>query len=141
MKSIFTFLLLLCIGLTPAFSQVQVAEEGYKYFEMPYGDSTIIMREYFMCFLNTGPNRDHDEKEAAKIQEGHLAYLAQLYENGHTCITGPFGDEGDSRGIVIYTVANKEEAIKLANQDPAVKSGRLVVEVRPWWGMIGSTLK
>jgi uncharacterized protein YciI len=140
MKNI-NLLLFFLLFTSTGFSQIQVAEEGYKYFEMPYGDTTITMREYYLCFLNEGPNRGHDELEAAKIQEQHLAYLAEMYQNGYTCITGPFGDEGKSRGIVIYAVATKEKASQLANQDPAVQAGRLVVEIRPWWSMVGSTLK
>ncbi len=34
-----------------------------------------------------------------------------------------------------------KEADSLANLDPAVKAGRLVVETVPWWASKGSKLK
>jgi uncharacterized protein YciI len=122
-------------------AQVKISESGYKYFEMTSGDSTIIMREYFMCFLKIGKNRNQSEIEANEIQAGHLAHLAKLHEEGNTCVTGPLGDDGEIRGIVIYTVNSQEKAEKLANMDPAVKSGRLTVEIHPWWAMKGAVLK
>ena len=42
------------------------------------------------------------------------------------------GDDGDLRGIVILKVNSLEEAQALVNQDPAVKAGRLRVELHPW---------
>ena len=48
-------------------------------------------------------------------------------------MNGPFGDDGDIRGATIYRVATAEEAQRLASGDPAVKAGRFIVEVHPWW--------
>ncbi len=110
-------------------------------FEMEEGDTTYVMQKYFMVFLKRGPNRSQDEQEAQEIQKQHLAHLNKVYEMGKTSITGPFGDDGDIRGIVIYNTATKEEAEKLAKQDPAVQAGRLVVEVHPFWAAKGSRLK
>jgi uncharacterized protein YciI len=121
-------------------AQVQTAPEGYQFFEMPSGDSTIIMKQYFMCFLKTGPDRNHPEAEAAEIQKQHLAHLANMHTEGHSCVAGPLGSDGDIRGLVIYKTATLEKAIELANMDPAVKAGRLVVEIFPWWAMKGATL-
>lgn len=56
-----------------------------------------------------------------------------MFEMGYADISGPFGDRGDIRGITIYNVPNIAMADSLANLDPMVKSGRLVVEVHPWW--------
>lgn len=139
MKKIITFILFL--SSLSLFSQVKVSEEGFKYFEMPSGDSTIIMREFYLCFLNRGDNRDQDQNEASELQVAHLAHLAKMHEDGYACVAGPFGDDGDMRGIVIYTVNSKEEAEKLANMDPAVQAGRLKVEIKPWWAMQGAVLK
>lgn len=110
-------------------------------FEMQWNDSTIVMQKYFVVFLKRGPERSQNEEEANEIQKKHLAHLSKLYEQGHTSITGPFGDDGEIRGIVVYNTATQEQAKKLAEQDPAVKAGRLVVEVHPWWVAKGSKLK
>lgn len=138
MKNIITITLTL-ISLS-LFGQVKTAPEGYQYFEMAHKDSTITMKQYFMCFLKSGETRNQSDEEAAKIQEAHLAHLAKMAEEGHSCVTGPLGGEGDIRGIVIYKTSTLEEAVKYANLDPAVKAGRLVVEVRPLWAMKGAVL-
>lgn len=137
----FLFLILLFQCSDSVSAQVKTSEEGYQYFEMPSGDSTIVMREYFMCFLIRGETTSQDKEEAAKIQTGHLAHLAKLHEDGKACLAGPFGDDGSMRGIVVYTVNTIEEAEKLANMDPAVKAGRLKVEIHPWWAMQGAVMK
>ena len=51
------------------------------------------------------------------------------------------GDNGDIRGIVVYNTATQKEADSLANMDPMVKAGRLIVEVHPWWAAKGGKLK
>ena len=121
-------------------SQVKTAPEGYQFFEMESGDSTIIMKQYFICFLKSGPNRNQSKEQAEKIQEKHLAHLASLYYDGYTCATGPFGNDGEIKGIIIFKTATLMEAEKLAKSDPAVISGRLIVEILPWWARKGSVL-
>jgi len=110
-------------------------------FEMQWGDTTVVMQKYFMVFLKSGPVRNQNEEEAAEIQKRHLEYLSQLYTEGHTSLTGPFADDGEIRGIVVYNTATLKQARELAEQDPAVKAGRLEVEVHPWWSAKGFTLK
>lgn len=102
---------------------------------------TILMQQYFIAFLKRGPNRAQEEEEANKIQEAHLAHLGKMYELGYADISGPFGDDGDIRGITIYNVPTLEMADSLANADPAVKAGRLVIEVHPWWAAKGFSLR
>lgn len=112
-----------------------------KTFEMKEGDTTFVMQEYYMVYLIAGDNRDGDSTEVARVQAEHLAHLNRMAEEGHMSIAGPFGDDGDVRGICIYHTADLATADSLANADPAVKAGRLKVEVRPWWAAKGSTLK
>ncbi len=126
----------------PLYAQQTEAEiKQPETFTMEWADSTIVMQKYFVAFLKKGPDRTQSEEEAARIQEEHLAHLAKLYEQGKTSLTGPFGDEGDIRGIVVFNTATIEEARELANQDPAVKAGRLVIEIHPWWTAKGGKLK
>ncbi len=110
-------------------------------FEMTQGDTTYVMQEYFMAFLNAGPTRTQDSTESAQIQEAHMAHLNRMSEDGYVSIVGPFGDAGDTRGICIYNTATIEEADSLANMDPAVQAGQLQIEVRSWWCAKGSRLK
>lgn len=102
---------------------------------------TVIMQQYFIAFLKRGPNRDQSEEEANKLQEEHLAHLGRMYDLGYADISGPFGDDGDIRGITIYNTPNLAMADSLANLDPAVKAGRLVIEMHPWWAAKGFPLR
>lgn len=99
------------------------------------------MKTYYMVFLVKGDKRDQDSVTAAKIQKEHLEHLTKMANEGKMDIAGPFLDDTDVRGICIYNVATIEEAKSLAESDPAVKSGRLKVVVRPWYSMKGASLK
>lgn len=95
----------------------------------PYG-----MKKYVMAFLKAGPNRSQDSLEAAQIQKGHLENINRLAEEGKLVLAGPFLDRGELRGIFIFNVATIEEARALTETDPAIKAGRLVMELHPWYG-------
>ena len=99
------------------------------------------MKTYYMVFLKKGPHRDQDSVTAAKIQEGHIAHLTKMAKEGKLDLNGPFMDDGEIRGISVYNVSSEEEVRQLASEDPAVKSGRLVIEIHPWYSMQGSSLK
>lgn len=103
-------------------------------------DIIAKMKTYYFVALKKGPNRNQDEATANKIQEGHLNHFFKLKEEGKLALVGPMMDEGEILGICIYSVESQEVAIKLANEDPAVKAGRLIAEVHPWFAMPGSKL-
>lgn len=112
----------------------------FDYVDEATGD-TVIMQQYFMAFLKSGPNRNQSEEEAAKLQEAHQAHLGRMYELGYADISGPFGDDGDLRGITVYNVPTLKMADSLANLDPMMKAGRLMVEIKPWWAGKGYPLR
>jgi uncharacterized protein YciI len=92
------------------------------------------MKHYVMAFLKRGPQRDQDSITAAEIQKGHMANINRLAEEGKLVVAGPFEDDGEIRGIFIFNVATLEEAQALTSTDPAVQSGRLIMELHPWYG-------
>ena len=102
---------------------------------------TIIMQQYYIAFLKRGPDRSQNPAEADSLQTLHLAHLGKMHEMGYADISGPFGDDGDIRGITIYNTPTQEMADSLANLDPIVKAGRLVVEMHPWWAAKGFPLR
>lgn len=114
--------------------------EIFDYVDEKTGD-TVIMQQYFMAFLESGPNRNQTEEEANKLQEGHMAHLGRMYEEGYADISGPFGDEGSLRGITIYNVPTLKMADSLAHLDPMVQAGRLRIEIKPWWAGKGYPLR
>lgn len=68
----------------------------------------------------------------AELQNAHLANIVRLAEMKKLVVAGPFGDDGQLRGIFVFNVASIEEARALAETDPAVQAGRLAIEMHPW---------
>ncbi|PKQ45020.1 YciI family protein [Confluentibacter flavum] len=123
--------------------KAELTAKGFQTFD--YVDEktkdTIIMQQYFIVFLKSGPIRSQNEEEAELLQTQHLAHLSKMYELGYADISGPFGDNGDIRGITIYNVPTLKMADSLAKSDPMVEKGRLTVEVHPWWAAKGYALR
>jgi len=92
------------------------------------------MHSYVLAFLKAGPNRNQDSTTAAQLQKAHLENINRLAEQGKLVLAGPFMDDGDVRGIYIFDVSTIEEAKILTERDPAIKVGRLVMELHPWYG-------
>jgi uncharacterized protein YciI len=96
-----------------------------------------VLEQLVFGFLVRGPNRSQSPAEAEELQKAHLAYMASLGEEGTLVAAGPFLEDGDLRGIVIYRVPSLEQARELAAGDPMVKAGRLKIEARPWMTLNG----
>ena len=92
------------------------------------------MAQYVVVFLKRGPNQDQSEEEAMELQKAHLANIQRLADEGKLLLAGPFMDDGDVRGIYIFDVTTVDEARELTATDPAIKAGRLEMELRPWFG-------
>jgi uncharacterized protein len=92
------------------------------------------MRKYVIAFLKAGPNRNQDSATAAQLQAGHMANIMRMAESGDLVLAGPFMDKGELRGIYIFNVETIEKAKELTETDPAIKAGRLVMELHPWYG-------
>ncbi len=91
------------------------------------------IRKYWFVLLKAGNNRTQDSATAAKIQEGHMNNIDKLYYEGKIKVAGPFGEKGDWKGIFIFDTETKEEVEKLLQSDPAVASGRLAYDIKPWY--------
>ena len=126
-KIVLLFALLYSIS---AFSQEKAADKT----------SEAQLKEYFFVMLKRGPNRSKDSVTAQNLQKGHMANIQKMADDGHLAIAGPFGDDGDWRGIFIFKTKTLEEAKKLVEQDPMIKAGWLTYEIHPWWTMKGAKL-
>jgi len=82
----------------------------------------------------------YDDATLDRIQAEHLAYLDDLRGDGHTVAHGPVRDQPDEslRGLVVFRVGSLGKARRLAEADPAVRAGRLSVEVMTWSCPAGS---
>ena len=95
------------------------------------------MTTYQVAFLKRGPKwTPQSTPETQKIQQGHMAHIGAMAKTGKLILAGPFADDGDLRGMFVFK-ATAEEARQLAGQDPAVKSGRLLLEWHPWYSAEG----
>ncbi|RTL59901.1 MAG: hypothetical protein EKK37_03385 [Sphingobacteriales bacterium] len=91
------------------------------------------VRKYYFVMLLKGSNRTQDSVTAAKLQDGHMANIGRLYKEGKLKVAGPFGDDGNWRGIFIFDCETEEEVKKLLDTDPAIAAGRLAYDIHPWY--------
>jgi uncharacterized protein YciI len=91
------------------------------------------MTTYYFGMLVKGEKWSKEETpERAELQKQHLAHLTAMGKAGRLVIAGPLLDDGTIRGLLVYKAASLEEAKGWAEADPAVKAGRLKVEMHPW---------
>jgi uncharacterized protein len=96
------------------------------------------MTTYYMAFLYRGAKWTPEETPETKaIQQGHMDNIRHMHDIGKLAVAGPFMDNGDLRGIFIFQNVTREEAEQLCAADPAVKSGRLRIELHPWYAAKG----
>lgn len=93
------------------------------------------MKQYFFVMLSKGARRNEitDTAILNRLQEGHMANIQRLHDEGKLLVAGPFGDDGNWRGIFIFNAASKEEVESMLAGDPAISAGRLDYEIHPWW--------
>jgi uncharacterized protein YciI len=96
------------------------------------------MDRYVVGLLVRGPNWTAESTpETAKIQEGHMANIRRMGQTGKLIVAGPFTGNNDRiRGILIFKTT-LEDATQMVAEDPAVKAGRLVLELYPWFAAKG----
>ena len=95
--------------------------------------ATEQIKRYWFVMLMRGENRNHDSLTAANLQKGHMDNISKLYYDGKLKVAGPFGDNGDWRGIFIFDAETREEVDSLLKTDPAIAAGRLKYDIRPWY--------
>lgn len=115
----------------------QITKSGVEYdsvFASKLSSDNFGMKPYVLAFLKKGPNRNQDSVTAAQLQTAHLENIVRMANEGKLVLAGPFMDDGEVRGIYIFDVKTVEEARALTATDPAVKAGRLAMELHPWYG-------
>jgi len=96
------------------------------------------MTTYVVGFFHRGPNwTARETDETRRIQEGHLANFRKLADAGRLIVAGPFSDNGELRGMLIFKLDSVDEARRLMDADPALKAGRLTLELHPWFAAAG----
>ena len=69
----------------------ELISKGFQVFDYVDEETkdTVIMQQYFMAFLKSGPNRDQSKATADSLQTLHLAHLGKMYKEGYADISGP----------------------------------------------------
>jgi uncharacterized protein YciI len=96
-------------------------------------NNTPQVKQFWFVLLKAGPKRNQDSLTASKIQVGHMENIKRLYEEGKLKVAGPFADNRLAQGIFIFDCATEKELNDLLTTDPAIKAGRLIFEIYPWY--------
>jgi uncharacterized protein YciI len=95
------------------------------------------MTTYQLALIRRGPAWTPERTPRTdSLQAGHMANIGRMAAAGKLVAAGPFLDDGNLRGIYIFT-ADSAEAASFAAEDPAVKAGRLVLELHPFYARAG----
>ena len=106
------------------------SEDIFKKLNMP-----LKLDTFYFGFLKKGPNRkagDDKDPQIQELQKAHIANIVRLADLKKIVVAGPFGDDGELRGIFVFRVSSLKEAQDLAATDPMVKIDRLRIELHPW---------
>jgi uncharacterized protein len=136
------YLLLLSLSLSgtvatfPSYGQQTQEPKTFK-----MGDYTI--KQYYFVMLTKGEKRNDitDTAIINKLQAGHMANIERLHKEGKLMLAGPFGDDGNWRGIFVLDAESEDEAKKLLATDPMINAGRLGYEMHPWYTAMNSVFR
>lgn len=124
---------LLCFVAFLLFAKTPVVNRArHDYSDTPH------MKQYWLVMLLKGANRTQDSATAEKIQEGHMANIRRLAQEGKLIMAGPMGHDKDLRGIFILDAKDSATAASYVASDPAINIGRLRAEIHPWWTQTGT---
>jgi uncharacterized protein YciI len=107
--------------------------------------AAVMELEAYELVILRWPSRrpDFDDETAQRLQQEHLDFHTALRDSSHIVTNGPLLDQPDEsvRGLTFYRTGSLQEAKMLAEQDPLVKAGGLVIDVMTWWCPAGSMVK
>ena len=108
--------------IAPAFTQT--AGEAKK--------PKLLDKPLWVMFTHDLPGKR--ETVDPKIWAAHLASDVAQEKDGTRVMGGGVSDKDDKRefGMIVYRAKNYEEALKIANADPAVVAGERTVDVHKW---------
>lgn len=104
-----------------------VPAEGFKKPAEP-----LAMEQIALALMRKGEKWPAQGMPPRDVLLQHRDYLRSLGESGKIAVAGRFEGDDDPFGVVIYKVT-KDDAEKLAGEDPAVKAGYFKADVRPWF--------
>jgi uncharacterized protein YciI len=98
------------------------------------GADEFGMKSYFFVFLTKGETQISDSAERLEIQKAHLANIRKLRTEKKLVLAGPFLNEENLRGLLIFDSDSLQEVQRLTESDPAVEAGVLNYKMTQWYG-------
>jgi len=93
------------------------------------------MKSYILVILKTGSNEINDKGLLDSLFTGHFANMNRMAGEGKLVVAGPLGENDELyRGIFILNVTTFEEANKLLQTDPTIKSKVFDTNLYEWYG-------
>lgn len=107
----------------------------------PHASPAIEFDSFILVLLVRPPNApDMPKADLDKLQEGHMANMRRLADEGKLFKAGPTEDYSgrNVRGIFILKTESLDDAKAWVATDPSVKAGRLAPEFLKWFVQKGS---
>ena len=107
----------------------------------PHANPPMEFDSFILVLLVRPPNApDLPKPELDKLQEGHMANMRRLADEGKLFKAGPTEDFSgrNVRGIFILKTDSVDQAREWVATDPSVKAGRLAPEFMKWFVQKGS---
>jgi uncharacterized protein YciI len=115
------------VTLKPWMGPAEIGSEYRKWSKANPGGADK-MHTYQLVLMKTSPTAAPLNPQE---QLAHLRNMDAMVKAGHLITAGPILEPGDLAGIFVFD-ADAAQAEKLAASDPAVVSGKMVVERHPW---------
>jgi uncharacterized protein YciI len=96
----------------------------------------VQLEAFELVLLRRPPDAPaYPDEVLERIQQEHVAYHASLREAGQVVTNGPVSEQPDPslRGLTFYRTGSLDRSRQLAEADPAVRAGRLTVEIMTWY--------
>ena len=91
--------------------------------------------QYVVGIRRKGPSWTADflnTPEGKRLLEGHVTVITKMTASGKLVAAGAFDDPNELRGLMIFRNCTIDQARKMANEDPVVKSGQISIEFHTW---------
>jgi uncharacterized protein YciI len=132
---------LVCLALCALTSPLFAEEPKPAASASPHSSPAIEFDSFILVLLVRPPNAPEMPKaELDKLQEGHMANMKRLADEGKLFKAGPIEDFSgrNIRGIFILKTDSVDQAREWVATDPSVKAGRLAPEFMKWFVQKGS---
>src|ERR1041385_1748456 len=126
-----------CLVLVALAGAMQATEPTPSASASPHPSTAPMEFDSFILVLLVRPPNapDRPKAELDKLQEGHMANMRRLADEGKLFKAGPTEDFSgrNVRGIFIFKTDSVDQAREWVKTDPTVQAGRLAPEFMKWY--------